>query len=707
MSFTSTAEFHELGMVRPWDALLPRLEQAVQQGLGGPPARVLEVGAGSGMGTLRLARLWPEAEVLAIEPDRAMRSMLMAHLTADASLRRRLTVLTLPIASGTVTQLSAQIGDPVDLIVMAHMAQILEPDELRALFRLCAAVLAPGGMAVVTWSAPHSEDGVDQGGEHRHEEWVDVGGHRVRGVYERSEQRFQVRYEQVDAAGQVLRATTRVAPARELAGAEALAQAAQASGLQASDLGWEGVTVLTRAARETPTTSPAVSPTTVDWAEICQAHTARLQARDPWVGAVPEPAAESADVLTATQSGDGGDLYGVLRQVRHSTQDPVALWGPSVQEVVQIRSAVEPEPEALASLLRRWLLRLESEGETGSGDRGAVVRLPVAETAASLPLLEAGFVPQTTTAVRTVVPARDAAPESQPRSGVTVRPPVERDRDRLLELATEMVQSDIGYGSAWDRPTLLLLVAHYVDEMLALPRGWASVAEQDGEVAGLLSLNPPDASSWAAPSTSLAPVVYLGMAAVAQRHRGAGIGRMLVAAAHRQAARSGAAAVLLDTHRSARCPRPSGTARGTGRSGPPGCAVFSRFGIPRRAGLAPSPRRPHLRCRRRRAVPVSFGWRHWPWSTAPRSRVPGVTLTPVRAGMVRASPVCGLRPVRAARSTVLIARKPGIVTSSPRATELTTASSSAVRKRSASAAEVSSEVARAVQRSLRFMCAPS
>lgn len=304
-----------------------------------------------------------------------------------------------------------------------------------------------------------------------------------------------------------------------------------------------------------PTTTPSPTPAaaTPDWTELCRAQTERLQVADPLLGVTPPPEeGETPEVLGV--GGSSGAIWGILREATVRPDDPLSAWVPLHRQILQIRSAAPPDTTAFAELLTRWLSRLEPSEGLDAGRRAAVVRLPVVERELALPLLDAGFVPQTTTAIRRVAatdaatPTDGAAPAAaRAGSGVTLRSPVPEDQAALLELAVEMHASDVHHRSAFARPDMGVIMGHYVEEMLGFPEGWAHVAiDDDGTLLGLVSLDPPEHSTWAAPSTSLAPTVYLGMAAVTVRARQRGVGGALVRAVHGQAARTGQAAILLD-----------------------------------------------------------------------------------------------------------------------------------------------------------------
>ena len=81
-----------------------------------------------------------------------------------------------------------------------------------------------------------------------------------------------------------------------------------------------------------------------------------------------------------------------------------------------------------------------------------------------------------------------------------------------------------------------------------------------------------------------------------------------------------------------------------------------------------------------------------------------VNFIAVEAAIFTVSPVCGLRPVRAARLVVLNEPKPGQATLSPFFVALVTWSKNAPRVRSASAFDTSADFATASISSALVMC---
>ncbi|WP_016697140.1 class I SAM-dependent methyltransferase [Actinoalloteichus spitiensis] len=111
---------------------------------------VLEVGAGTGAMTGVLAEE-SEVPVHAVEPSRAMRSVLMGRLaTASDRVRSRVRVHPRPLAA-------AGLAGVADLAVCVNLAGGLPPDEREGrLWPAVARALVPGGLLVVDSPRPES-----------------------------------------------------------------------------------------------------------------------------------------------------------------------------------------------------------------------------------------------------------------------------------------------------------------------------------------------------------------------------------------------------------------------------------------------------------------------------------------------------------------------------------------------------------------------
>jgi protein-L-isoaspartate O-methyltransferase len=113
-----------------WEGLGPALADAVKGADTSAPA--LDIGTGSGRGTVVLGRALPGAEIVAVEPSPGLRSALPARVFADAGLRDRVTVLPESVLDAALPD---RIGVAVAMNVIGH--------------RRLAVRLVPGGRLVV------------------------------------------------------------------------------------------------------------------------------------------------------------------------------------------------------------------------------------------------------------------------------------------------------------------------------------------------------------------------------------------------------------------------------------------------------------------------------------------------------------------------------------------------------------------------------
>lgn len=211
--FAGVAEYHELFMGAAWQRLMTHIEPAVAEALGTSAGPIVELGAGSGIGTAHLHERFPHADLIACEPDAVMRTVLFGRLGADAGMRERTTVVPLPVAVEHADALRAQLPAPgsVPVILIAHVLGILDADARGLLWQLIAETLSPAGIALITAGSPHAEDPEDAdaqvsaGAPQVFTEDITVGAHTVSGEYRRENGQMQVTYTQRDAAGGLLR----------------------------------------------------------------------------------------------------------------------------------------------------------------------------------------------------------------------------------------------------------------------------------------------------------------------------------------------------------------------------------------------------------------------------------------------------------------------------------------------------------------------
>lgn len=112
---------------------------------------VVDIGAGTGLSTALIASTLPAAEILAVEPDAAMRPALMTRMWANVRLRQRVSILPFDIFSAPLPERIA------GALLSASLVHFAPPDRAR-LWPLLADRLAPEGRIIVEVQCPEAED---------------------------------------------------------------------------------------------------------------------------------------------------------------------------------------------------------------------------------------------------------------------------------------------------------------------------------------------------------------------------------------------------------------------------------------------------------------------------------------------------------------------------------------------------------------------
>lgn len=115
---------------------------------GGP---VVDIGAGTGLTTAVIAATLPSAEILAVEPDPAMRAALVTRVYADVGLRRRVSILPVGI-------LEAPLGDALSGAVASASLVHFSPVDRMHLWASLAKRLSPTGRIIVEVQCPKAID---------------------------------------------------------------------------------------------------------------------------------------------------------------------------------------------------------------------------------------------------------------------------------------------------------------------------------------------------------------------------------------------------------------------------------------------------------------------------------------------------------------------------------------------------------------------
>jgi SAM-dependent methyltransferase len=88
---------------------------------------IVDIGAGTGLGTVLAAQAVPDAEVIAVEPSLILRAVLLARLVGDDDLRRTVTVQATDAAGMT---LPPRLCGVLAMNMIGHLA----PDRRRQLW---------------------------------------------------------------------------------------------------------------------------------------------------------------------------------------------------------------------------------------------------------------------------------------------------------------------------------------------------------------------------------------------------------------------------------------------------------------------------------------------------------------------------------------------------------------------------------------------
>lgn len=147
--YDTNADVYDAVSHRLWDRVLaPVLSQALAP-LSASTGTVVDVGAGTGLSTVVLARAAPRCRVVAVEPSRSLRVGLMARVTDSDDLRERTTVLAEDLA-GAAQHLPPQLSG----LLIANALGHLDPAQRAGLWHLLAQRLEPGGVAAVVLQNP-------------------------------------------------------------------------------------------------------------------------------------------------------------------------------------------------------------------------------------------------------------------------------------------------------------------------------------------------------------------------------------------------------------------------------------------------------------------------------------------------------------------------------------------------------------------------
>jgi GNAT superfamily N-acetyltransferase len=201
---------------------------------------------------------------------------------------------------------------------------------------------------------------------------------------------------------------------------------------------------------------------------------------------------------------------------------------------------------ALDSLVQQWREHIANDHDTDGEDTAAGIVWPSRDAEGIRVLLRHGMAPRAVLAARATRFDRAELASAERGSGdVVIRRAGPADIDAVTSLGIALTRYDDHFGFVIERPHTEEALRRDSAELLAGPEPWTWLAERDGVAVGMLKALRPEASTWIAPMTRLAPVAYLQQAFVLPAERGSGLGAMLTAAFHAKFAQADVAVALM------------------------------------------------------------------------------------------------------------------------------------------------------------------
>ncbi|MCB7136713.1 GNAT family N-acetyltransferase [Cellulosimicrobium marinum] len=298
-------------------------------------------------------------------------------------------------------------------------------------------------------------------------------------------------------------------------------------------------------------TGPGVAPSPEEVAAVEAGHRARVRDADP-VAVVPDllgPGAGTGGLLVARLA-DGSCAVGEASSTDVSATSPLAASRALREHRLRARASGPDVAGALRALLGTWSAQVATQGTgaggpTGEPDEALSVTWPSRDVEAVPALLAAGLRPTVHLALRRGAPG-GTVPRVAPE--VVVRDATAADVEAIVEHQVAELAYDALVGAARSRPAARKAVAPQVAAAVARPGSVVLVAAgPDGQVQGVVAVEPPDRSGWVAGTVTTTPVAYLVLLHVRRTARGAGTGGALLdaALARLHAAHGPATAVLL------------------------------------------------------------------------------------------------------------------------------------------------------------------
>lgn len=327
------------------------------------------------------------------------------------------------------------------------------------------------------------------------------------------------------------------------------------------------MTAADNTADNTAEASPGPNTTAEALARAAKAMTAWLTEANTRLAPVTAPMIGRQDrIFTA------GDAFAHYRVTHARANNIILHWIPRSEHNLEPLLPTR-DPQALADLIGQWLdhlatlpnglppeldnsdddalLHLPYLGE--ACDRLALITIPAAMDFAPRVMIEAGFAPFSSSAVRPVRPGDSSIEDTlgpwweRPYTfadGLILRAACQADLPALMDLTLAIHHSDYLAGCNSKRANLHELYHPWVQQVLTFPPSARPVIEVGGQVIGYASLNPLADSRPFGSLTSVKDTRYLGFLSVAAGERGKRIGSRLMDVIHARAAATQAGGVL-------------------------------------------------------------------------------------------------------------------------------------------------------------------
>lgn len=268
-------------------------------------------------------------------------------------------------------------------------------------------------------------------------------------------------------------------------------------------------------------------------------HNQRLAQIDALIPAAPAPVPADGDIVIEVPGAIG---LARTRRIDPNTLD--ACWGALTRQLLASPRVFGDDPgAAMSALLDSWGAWVRSQPP--EPDTSAVVSWPSRDTSVIAAFLDHGLAPRVVLAARPG--GRPTPPPTSRLGGLIIRPLEERDLGAAATRFLDVIRWDSQFQGSYLRESTPTAVDLDLQHALNSDGTSSWVADVDGQVVGLGTLEWPKDASWISPQVAGDPdeVAYLGVMSVQPGRRGGGIGSALAAHLHRAVDEAGIRTTVL------------------------------------------------------------------------------------------------------------------------------------------------------------------